>query len=151
MTDNETGRIETLTRHFQHNFVSLGIHAGLLDTKASLLTDWMQGVVYEFGVSPDNTAFRDAPDIILKSLAQLTYFGQRAVASSQEIFSSHQWQSLEGSTIMKPWVAPNELLALAYMEDDSISVSSQAFHHQFQGSTDLLDLCDSTMMMARTN
>lgn len=81
-------------------------------------------MIYEFGVSPDNTPFRDAPDIVLKSLAQLTYFGQQAVASSQKIFSGHEWQRLKGSTIMEPWVAPNELLALAYMEDDSISVSS---------------------------
>lgn len=89
-------------------------------------------MIYEFGVSPDNTSFQDAPDIILKSLAQLTYFGKQAVTSSQQIFSHQQWEKLEGSTIMEPWVAPNELLTLAYMEDDSISVSNQVFNRDFK-------------------
>lgn len=108
-------------------------------------------MIYEFGVSPDNTSFKDSPDIVLKSLAQLTYFGQRAVASSQKIFSSQQWEKLEGSTIMDPWVPPNELLALAYMEDDSISVSNRVYIYRVKSHINIHDYSDSTTTMAKIN
>lgn len=57
-TDNKTGRIETLTRHFQHNFVSLGIHADLIDTKAGLLTgcrEWSMSLESALIIRPSET------------------------------------------------------------------------------------------------
>ncbi|KAG8167933.1 hypothetical protein KVR01_003622 [Diaporthe batatas] len=91
---------EQLTGHFQSNF----------------------GALYEFGQKRIGTKpFETAPDVVLKSLAYLKHFGQKALASSQKIASRENYRHTAGSTLHTPQKPFNELLALAYREDDKIS------------------------------
>lgn len=70
----------------------------------------------------DDTSFEAAPDVVLKSLVHLSHMGKQAVESTQEIFKEEGYQAIVDSTILEAWKQPNELLALAYMEKDTISV-----------------------------
>lgn len=70
----------------------------------------------------DDTSFEAAPDVVLKSLVHLSHMGKQAVESTQKIFQGEGYQAVLDSTILEPWKQPNELLALAYMEKDAISV-----------------------------
>ncbi|ROV98770.1 hypothetical protein VMCG_06814 [Cytospora schulzeri] len=91
---------EELTRHFQSNW----------------------GVQYDFGVKPiPSVPFKEAPDIVLMSLAQLTDVGKRALGRSQMLVTREKFTLAEGSTLMEPYKPYNELLALAYRETDAIS------------------------------
>lgn len=85
--------------------------------------DKIQGFRYDFGVKVPDTSFEDSPDVILKSLVHLSHMGKQAVASSQAVFIDQAYEEVTGSTIMDAWQQPNELLCLAYMEKDNISVS----------------------------
>lgn len=49
--------------------------------------------------------------------------GQRALERSQMIAEREQYTLVDGSTLMEQYKPYNELLALAYRETDSISVS----------------------------
>lgn len=65
--------------------------------------------------------------MVLKAMAQLTYYGKQAVESSQRTATKDAkdgYASVNGSTMMKPWNPYNEQLILGYMEDDQIIVSS---------------------------
>ncbi|KAL1845951.1 hypothetical protein Daus18300_014393 [Diaporthe australafricana] len=91
---------ETLTRHFQSNF----------------------GALYDFGVrNIDTVPFKNAPVVVLKSLAYLKHFGEKALESSQAIASREDYELAENSTLLKPTQTFNELLALAYRESDKIN------------------------------
>ncbi|KUI54213.1 hypothetical protein VP1G_01558 [Cytospora mali] len=90
---------ELLTRHYQSNW----------------------GVQYDFGVRPiPSVPFTEAPDVVLKSLAQLTDAGKRALEYSQMIALKEQYNLVDGSTLMNQYEPYNELLALAYRETDAI-------------------------------
>ncbi|KUI69350.1 hypothetical protein VM1G_04852 [Cytospora mali] len=90
---------ELLTRHYQSNW----------------------GVQYDFGVRPiPSVPFTEAPDVVLKSLAQLTDAGKRALDHSQMIALKNKYALVDGSTLMKQYEPYNELLALAYRETDAI-------------------------------
>lgn len=67
--------------------------------------------------------FKDAPEVVLRSLAMLTEIGSRALERSQVLARKEQYTLIEGSTLMENYKPYNELLALAYRETDSISVS----------------------------
>lgn len=82
-----------------------------------------QGAHYDFGVKVSDTSFEAAPNVVLKSLVHLSHMGKQAVESTQKIFKEKGYKAVVDSTIMEPWKQPNELLALAYMEKDTISVS----------------------------
>lgn len=71
----------------------------------------------------DDTSFEAAPDVVLKSLVHLSHMGKKAVESTQQIIREENYETEIDSTIMESWKQPNELLALAYMEKDTISVS----------------------------
>lgn len=60
---------------------------------------------------------------MLKSLVHLSHMGKQAVESTQKIFQEEGYKAVADSTILEPWKQPNEMLALAYMEKDAISVS----------------------------
>lgn len=81
-----------------------------------------QGAHYDFGVKVNDTSFEAAPDVVLKSLVHLSHMGKQAVESTQKIFQEKGHQAISESTILEPWKQPNELLALAYMEKDTIRV-----------------------------
>lgn len=83
-----------------------------------------QGAHYDFGVKVDDTSFEAAPDVVLKSLVHLSHMGKQAVESTQKIFQDEGYKAISDSTILEPWKQPNELLALAYMEKDTIRVCS---------------------------
>ena len=65
--------------------------------------DYTQGLPYNFVAAPDSKGFSEAPPAILDALNHVTWAGQDAVQ--------------DGS--FRPF---NELLCLAYMEDQSIKV-----------------------------
>lgn len=54
--------------------------------------------------------------------------GKQAVESTQKIFQEEGYKAVMGSTVMDPWEQPNEMLALAYMEKDTISVSIKSVY-----------------------
>ncbi|KAK7715294.1 hypothetical protein SLS64_003993 [Diaporthe eres] len=92
---------EQLTGHFQSNF----------------------GALYEFGPKGiDTQPFKNAPDVVLKSLAYLKHFGEKALESSQRIAESEKYQPIAGSTLHMPQKPFNELLALAYRQTDQIGL-----------------------------
>lgn len=67
--------------------------------------------------------FKNAPDVVLKSLAYLKHFGEKALKSSQVIAARKKYKLTADSTLQKPQKTFNELLALAYRESDKINVS----------------------------
>lgn len=88
-------------------------------------TDLSQGFPYQFGVKVPTKSFAGAPEVVLKAMAQLTYYGKQAVELSQRTVMNNvnnDFASVKGSDIMEPWTPYNEQLILGYMEDDSISV-----------------------------
>lgn len=75
----------------------------------------------------EDTPFDDAPGVVLKALVQLSHMGKLAVESSQQtvkkLVETEGYQVSSSSTLFDAWKQPNEVLVLAYMEKDSISVS----------------------------
>ncbi|KAJ4386629.1 hypothetical protein N0V93_009527 [Gnomoniopsis smithogilvyi] len=118
--------IETLTRHFTQNF----------------------GAHYDFGVKVDDTSFEEAPDVILKSLVHLSHMGKQAVGSTLKVFHQENYKAVLGSTILEPWKQPNELLALAYMEKDTISYHDDG-EDQLTGVISTLSLGSPASMKLR--
>ncbi|POS81565.1 hypothetical protein DHEL01_v200003 [Diaporthe helianthi] len=108
---------EMLTGHFQSNFVGLsGSRFGFMH-----FTDGIKGALYDFGQKGIGTKpFETAPDVVLKSLAYLKHFGEKALHSSQNIASREKYQLTAGSTLHMPQKPFNELLALAYGETNKI-------------------------------
>lgn len=87
-------------------------------------TNDLKGALYEFGQKGIGTKpFETAPDVVLKSLAYLKHFGEKALYSSQNIASREKYRLTAGSTLHMPQKPFNELLALAYGEKNKISVS----------------------------
>lgn len=87
-------------------------------------SDSFQGVQYDFGVKPIPTVpFKEAPDAVLMSLAQLTDVGKRALECSQRLWRENKCDLVDGSSLMEKYIPYNELLALGYRETDCISVS----------------------------
>lgn len=68
-------------------------------------------------------AFKQAPDVVLMSLAYLTDAGKRALERSQVLAREKGFELVDGSTLMEPYENYNELLALGYRETDAIGVS----------------------------
>lgn len=100
-----------LTAHFAVNFVSvLASHGLSLELKAN---DIYQGLPYEYIVDVDSKGFRDAPPPILRALHRLSWAGKECVTDGS-------FQKF------------NELLAIGYMEDQSISVSHVWFQVQLR-------------------
>lgn len=73
-----------------------------------------------------DTPFDAAPDVVLKALTQLSHMGRQAVEKSQEtvlqIVQNSNHAIPQTSTLLDVWRQPNEVLVLAYMEDDKINV-----------------------------
>ncbi|KAF3768832.1 hypothetical protein M406DRAFT_327250 [Cryphonectria parasitica EP155] len=93
------GYRETLCRHFSVNF----------------------GVAYKFRVDVPTRAFKNAPHVVLKSLAMLTFYGKQAVETTQRLINDKgSYVHVPSSDIMKPWKAYNEELVLGYFEDNRI-------------------------------
>ncbi|KAK4145728.1 uncharacterized protein C8A04DRAFT_26473 [Dichotomopilus funicola] len=94
-------KLEGLTRHFQQNF----------------------GARYKFGVQVQSRGFSGAPDEILRALHRLIWAKKAAIEQSNAFISSLDPQ-LVGDNAVIPIEDDfdfNELLALGYMENDSIS------------------------------
>ncbi|PSR76248.1 hypothetical protein BD289DRAFT_486911 [Coniella lustricola] len=92
------GPREILCRHFSANF----------------------GVAYKFKVDVPNRHFQKAPDVVLKAMAMLTFYGRQAVESTQKIIHQGQYVHVDRSDIMKPWKDYNEELLLGYFENNKI-------------------------------
>lgn len=60
---------------------------------------------YKYVVSVDSKGFDDAPDVVLRALGRLTWATEKAVKGSGD-----------------PFLSPNELLILGYLEDMKIGV-----------------------------
>lgn len=74
----------------------------------------------------DDTSFDAAPDVVLKSLVQLSHMGRLAVQGSQILARNQPGYNMpEDSSLFDEWQQPNEVLVLAYMEKDRINVSIQ--------------------------
>ncbi|KAJ4419637.1 hypothetical protein N0V82_004832 [Gnomoniopsis sp. IMI 355080] len=119
-------KVETLTRHFTQNF----------------------GAHYDFGVKVSDTSFEAAPNVVLKSLVHLSHMGKQAVEATQKIFQEEGYKAVVDSTIMEPWKQPNELLALAYMEKDTISYHDDG-EEQLNGVISTLSLGSPASMKVR--
>ncbi|KAK3996318.1 hypothetical protein QBC44DRAFT_232180, partial [Cladorrhinum sp. PSN332] len=93
-------KLEGLTRHFQQNF----------------------GARYKFGVSVQSKGFSEAPDVVLQALQRLIWAKRVAVPASNNFIDTLDQQKHVGehtrSTESQDF---NELLALGYMENDSIN------------------------------
>ncbi|CAN8100564.1 unnamed protein product [Discula destructiva] len=118
--------VQKLTRNFTQNF---GFH-------------------YDFGVKVGDTSFDRAPDVVLKSLVQLSHMGKLAVEGSQELSKGHDYSMPENSTLFDAWQQPNEVLVLAYMEKDMINYHDDG-EAQLNGIISTLSLGSPATMKLR--
>lgn len=140
--------MEGLTRHFQRNFVSLfsAAHTLSMTMPLSMFSALahkfhVQGANYKFGVQVESEGFAEAPAPVLFSVHRLDWV--KSVAISQ----ARGWALANGQTyngISDAVGAFNELLALGFMEEDSINASHSHFPAPCNANT-----ASSFTMMAR--
>ena len=142
--------MEGLTRHYQRNFVGpfLTTHtwsmAMPLDLFGALAHKYhVQGAKYKFGVQVESEGFAEAPAPVLFSVHRLDW------VKSVSISQARGWALSNGQTydgISEPVGDFNELLALGFMEDDSINASHSHFPAPCKANTTY-----SFTMMARAS
>ncbi|KAK6199672.1 hypothetical protein LQW54_009990 [Pestalotiopsis sp. IQ-011] len=78
------------------------------------------GAPYKFGVAVDTTAFSDAPEPILRGVAQLSWAQEKSIQKTRELFEKETIGYSKDSMSLKSENF-NELLALGYFESSTIS------------------------------
>jgi hypothetical protein len=131
--------MEGLTRHYQRNFVSFFLETHTLSMAKPLNLFgaiahhyYIQGANYKFGVQVDSEGFAEAPPSVLFSVHRLDW------VKSVSISQARGWALSNGQTydgISEPVGDFNELLALGFMEDDSINASHSHFLAPYKANT----------------